>query len=154
MRLVASRNGRLELMMIALLVPVMLTACGESTTHPTMQSVVGRYHVVTIDGAPLPWVNTARAGPDTERITSVELELQPGGTMLQTWRSEITGAGGPIDRAVVESGTFTVAGSEVVMTYVTTIESTSPGRASGPATADGLTLTTRDGRVIAYVKEP
>ena len=147
------RIRRATLLTTAILASATLAGCN-STTQPTMQSVVGRYHVRTINGAALPWVNPKRVAPGTEQVTAVELQLLPDGTVFERWSLWLTGAGGAVEAGASEYGTFSVAGSDVVLTYNGASETTSPVRSSGPASRDGLTLTTLDGRVLVYARDP
>jgi hypothetical protein len=119
-----------------------------------MQSVAGRYALRTVNGTNLPWVNPARVGPDTEKIVAVELTLAPDGTFVESWRLLVSGVGGATEPLYFEFGTFTIAGSELTINYDHSTEAISPQRSTGPIHGDGVTVTTLDGRVFAYVKQP
>jgi hypothetical protein len=120
------------------------TACGDGPTDPSVESVVGIYSLVTINGTAVPL--TLVTEPDYRlEVLSGFFDLRADGTFTLSLRFRETVDGTATTSDYAESGTYTLSGS--VLTFTTTEGLT------GQATVSGNTLTIAEsGLVLVFTR--
>ena len=93
----------------------LLIACGGSgVTAPS--SIVGTWHMVTVNGKPMPFAALESDSSKIE-ITSGELILREGGGFTETLALRFTARGKVTSDDASGSGTYTVNGSAVTLVF-------------------------------------
>src|SRR5262249_43940512 len=92
----------------------LLVACGsDSVTAPA--TIVGTWHMATVNAKPLPFV-FFEDGTDKIEIMSGELIFRDGGAFTENLAFRFTEAGRVTSESAAGSGTYTVSGSAVTLT--------------------------------------
>ncbi len=123
------------------------TACGgDSTTQPTPASFAGTWSLQTVNGAALPFL-VATNGSDKLEITSDVFTVTSSGTFdeMATTRTTISGVA-TVD-TLNDSGTYTLNGSAVTLTFASDGSSI-----AGTLSGNSMTLT-QAGYAFAYKKQ-
>lgn len=144
-------DRRLSTILCCLLAGV--AACGGSSTAPPppdpMAALVGLYHLRTVNGAPLPYVQSSQMGTVTS-IASGTLALRADSVFVQSTITTVTNPLGTTIGTSAPWGTYRLAGSRLTLAF-----SYSSGGYRLEATVRGDTIALSDGpRASLYVRQP
>lgn len=91
---------------------IALTACGsDSTTGPTA-SIVGTWHLQSINGTPLPYV-IAQTGTNKTELTADVFTVSVGGSFTETTTLRLTVNGQVTTQSGADAGNYTLNGTAV-----------------------------------------
>ena len=118
---------------------VLSVGCGDSTSP---NPIVGTWNLSTLNGLPLPYVQSS-----TVVLNSDGIAISGDGTFVRRYSRRTGGPSSPSDESLVESGTYTVAGSAVTFTRTSELTRVRSG------TFDGQTITLTGDGLYAYTRQ-
>lgn len=136
---------RLFLLVAALLFTVTLSACGDDDkTGPGSASIAGTYTLRTVDGKSVPYTYV-EDGADRYEVLSETLVVAEGGTFTSRTSLRSTVAGVTRTRVLAGDGTYTRAGTALVLNFAADQTTGTGTLVNGTITIaiEGLTLVYR-----------
>lgn len=125
---------------------VLLMACGNDATGPTMASVAGVWHLTTVAGAPLPYL-LDQEGADKLELTSDVFTTTASGTFTQLTMIKTTISGQVTTDAIPDAGSYSLNGNTI------TINFQSDGSSVTGTISDNTLTITSTGIALVYIKQ-
>lgn len=134
--------------LIPLVALAVAVACGsDSTTQPTIATLAGTWTLQSVNGSPLPFTVSQTTNDKLEVLSDI-VTASPNGTYTEVLQIRETLNGQAVVNNVPDNGTFSVNGTAVTLSGV------SSGNITGALSNDNRTLTlTEEGFAYVFQKQ-
>ena len=131
--------------LLAIIALVTSAACSASETiAPAQSPAVGKWTLITVDGAPLPWTFMG-SGANKSELMGTTGSLEANGTWASTYTLRTTTNGQQSTQSGSSAGSWTLTGNAVALRSLPDGNVTS-------GTVSGNTMTLNDGQTKVYMK--